>query len=364
MENGMMKPLPDMRPVGPRAHLHCTRCAAKLQPSATQCGARIDSPFLAMLCSVALSIASPHVAAQNSAYPNRSVRIIVATAAGSGADIAARIIASQLSASLGQQFVLENRPGAAGNIAAEAAARAAPDGYTLLMMVAGMAINPALYSKLNYNIEKDFDPVALAASAPLVLAIHPSLPVRSVRELITFAKAHPGELYFGSSGSGSSPHLAAEMFRMQAGIKIVHVPYKGSPQAVTDLLAGEVSMMFAATSSLIPPIQNGRLRGLAVTSLKPSASAPGLPTLAESGLPRYEASTWSGLLAPAGTPKEIISRLNQEVNNALRTPKVRAQLAAQRFDPLPSTPAEFQAYLGSEIAKWGKVVGAVGAKVD
>ncbi|MCC6531120.1 MAG: tripartite tricarboxylate transporter substrate binding protein [Burkholderiales bacterium] len=303
-------------------------------------------------------------AAQPSAYPSRSVRIVVATAAGSGADIAARILASSLSASLGAQFVVENRPGAAGNIAAEATARAAPDGYTLLLMVAGMTINPALYSKLNYNIEKDFDPVALVASAPLVLAIHPSLPARDLKELIAFAKARPGELNYGSSGSGSSPHLAAEMLRMQAGINIVHVPYKGSPQAVNDLIAGQVAMMLAAPSSLMPHIESKRLRGLAVASLKPSDTTPGLATMSEAGLPGYEASTWSGVLAPAGTPKDIVARLNQEINNALRLPLAKKQLAAQRFDPIPSTQAEFQAYLRSELAKWGKLVRAAGAKVD
>jgi tripartite-type tricarboxylate transporter receptor subunit TctC len=331
-------------------------------PWHTNCSAR--GRMLRVTCVVALAAASSAAQAQSVSYPGRPVRVVVATAAASGADIAARVAVPRLSAAFGQQFVLENRPGAAGNIAAEAVARAAPDGYTLLVIVAGMTINPALYSKLNYDLEKDFDPIGLIASAPLVLAVHPSLPVRSVKDLIAFAKARPGQLNYGSTGSGSSPHLAAEMFRAQAGIDIVHVPYKGTPQAVTDLISGQVNMMFAATASLMPHAQSGRLRALAVGTARRSLTAPGVPSMAEAGLPGYEASTWSGLVAPAGTPPETITRLSRELASALRTPEVRSQLAAQGFDPVPSTSAEFGAYLKAEIAKWGRTVKAVGARVD
>ncbi len=302
--------------------------------------------------------------AQVPAYPSKPVRVIVALAAGSGADLVARIITAKLAEGLGQQFVIENRGGAGGNIGVEAAARAAPDGYTLLTIAAGQAINPALYPKLNYNLEKDFEPIGLMAFAPLILVVHPSLPVRSVRELIEFAKARPGKLYYASSGNGSSPHLAAEMFKAQAGVNIVHVPYKGSPQAVTDLIAGEVSLVLLAPSSVMPHIKSGRLRALAVCSRQRSVTAPDLPTMAEAGLPGFEAGTWTALLAPEGTSPDIISRLNRELANIVRAPDVRDRLAAQGFDALTGTPAEFAAYLHSEIVKWGKVIKATGIRVD
>ncbi|MBI2293370.1 MAG: tripartite tricarboxylate transporter substrate binding protein, partial [Betaproteobacteria bacterium] len=260
--------------------------------------------------------------------------------------------------------IVENRGGAGGNIGVEAAARMAPDGYTLLTIAAGQTINPALYPKLGYNLEKDFEPIGLMAAAPLVLVVHPSLPVKSVKELIEFAKARPGKLYYASSGNGSSPHLAAEMFKMQAGVDIVHVPYKGSPQAVTDLISGEVSLVLLAPSSVMPHVQSGRLRALAVCSPQRSVTAPGLPTMAEAGLPGFEAGTWTALLAPAGTSPNIITRLNRELANIVRAPDVRDRLAAQGFDARASTPAEFAAYLHSEIAKWGKVIKATGMRVD
>lgn len=302
--------------------------------------------------------------AQVPAYPSKPVRMIVALAAGSGADLVARIFAAKLAEALGQQFVVENRGGAGGNIGVEAAARTAPDGYTLLTIAAGQTINPALYPKLSYNLEKDFEPIGLMAAAPLVLVVHPSLPIKSVKGLIEFAKARPGKLYYASSGNGSSPHLAAEMFKMQAGVNIVHVPYKGSPQAVTDLIAGEVSLVLLAPSSVMPHVQSGRLRALAVCSPQRSVTAPGLPTMAEAGLPGFEAGTWTALLAPAGTSPDIITRLNRELTNIARASDVRDRLAAQGFDARASTAAEFAAYLHSEIVKWGKVIKATGIRVD
>ena len=325
---------------------------------------RMFEGYSKIVIALLLSLGAGRAQAQVPAYPSKPVKVIVALAAGSGADIVARIVTAKLAESLGQQFVIENRGGAGGNIGVEAAARTAPDGYTLLTIAAGQAINPALYPKLNYNLEKDFEPIGLMAFAPLILVVHPSLPVNSVRELIDFAKARPGKLDYASSGNGSSPHLAAEMFKAQAGVNIVHVPYKGSPQAVTDLIAGEVSLVLLAPSSVMPYVRSGRLRALAVCGRQRSAMAPGLPTMAEAGLPGFEAGTWTALLAPAGTSPDIVTRLNRELANIVRAPDVRDRLAAQGFDAVSSTPAEFAAYLRSEIAKWGKVVKATGVRVD
>ena len=302
--------------------------------------------------------------AQAPAYPAKPVKVIVALAAGSGADIVTRIFTAKLGETLGQQFIVENRGGAGGNIGVEAGARSPADGYTLLAIAAGQVINTALYPKLNYNLEKDFDAVGLMAAAPLILVVHPSLPVKSVKELIAFAKAQPGKLYYASSGNGSSPHLAAEMFKMQAGVDIVHVPYRGSPQAVTDLIAGETSMVLLAPSSVMPYVQSGRLRALAVAGARRSVTAPGLPTMAEAGLPGYEAGTWTALLSPAGTPPDIVTRVNRELVAIARLPDVRDRLAAQGFDARALTPAEFAAYLRAEIAKWAKVVKATGVRID
>lgn len=302
--------------------------------------------------------------AQTTAYPVKPVKVIVALAAGSGADIVTRIFTARLSENLSQPFVIENRGGAGGNIAVEAGARMAPDGYNLLALSAGQVINTALYPKLNYNLEKDFDAVGLMAAAPLILVVHPSLPVKTVTELIAFAKARPGKLYYGSSGNGSSPHLSAEMFKLQAGIGIVHVPYRGSPQAVTDLIAGEISLVLLAPSSVMPYVQSGRLRALAVASARRSVTAPGLPTIAESGLPGYEAGTWTAFVSPAGTSPDIVARINRELAAIARLPEVRDRLAAQGFDVRSTTPSEFAAYLRAEIAKWAKVVKATGVRVD
>ncbi len=313
---------------------------------------------------ILLSLGVIEAQAQAPAYPSKPVKVIVALAAGSGADFVARIVTAKLAEGFGQQFVVENRGGAGGNIGVEAAARSVPDGYTLLTIAAGQVINTALYPKLNYNLEKDFEPVGLMASAPLILVVHPSLPVKSVKELIAFAKARPGKLYYASSGNGSSPHLAAEMFKAQAAVNIVHVPYRGSPQAVTDLIAGEVSLVLLAPSSVLSHVRSGRLRALAVCSARRSVTAPGLPTMAEAGLPGFEAGTWTALLAPAGTPPDIVIRLNRELTTIVRAPDVRERLAAQGFDAVSSTPAEIAAYLRSETAKWAKVVKATGVRVD
>ncbi len=321
---------------------------------------RTLTPALAAL--LCFGVAQAH--AQAPAYPAKPVKVIVALAAGSGADIVTRIFTAKLGEILGQQFIVENRGGAGGNIGVEAGARSPSDGYTLLAIAAGQVINTALYPKLNYNLEKDFDAVGLVAAAPLILVVHPSLPVKSVKEFIAFAKARPGKLHYASSGNGSSPHLAAEMFKMHAGVDIVHVPYRGSPQAVTDLIAGETSMVLLAPSSVLPYVQSGRLRALAVASARRSITAPGLPTMAEAGLPGFEAGTWTAFLSPAGTSPDIVTRVNRELVAIARLPEVRDRLATQGFDARTTTPAEFAAYLRTEIAKWAKVVKATGVRVD
>ena len=302
--------------------------------------------------------------AQSGGYPVRPVRVIVALAAGSGADVVARIVVGRLSETYGAQFVVENRGGAGGNIGVELAARAPADGYNLLVLAAGQTVNPALYPKLTYDLEKDFDPIGLMAMAPLVLSVHPSLPVKSVKELISFAKAAPGKVNYGSSGSGSSPHLAAAMFATRAGINLSHVPYKGSPQAVTDLIAGQVELAFMAPSTVMQYVKAGRLKALAICAAQRSPAAPGVPSMAESGLPGFEASTWTGMLAPAGAPKEILARLNRDIAAIVRLPEVRERLAEQGFEAMGLSAAEFGTFMRAEIAKWGKVVKATGARVE
>ena len=239
-----------------------------------------------------------------------------------------------------------------------------PDGYTLLLTPSSIVISRTLYPKLNYNIEKDLDPITQVAAAPFVLVVHPSLPVRNVKELIALAKSKPGGLFYASTGNGGSPHLAMEVFRMQAKINVVHVPYKGTPPAVTDLIAGQVSLMFANTLSVLPFVQSGRLRALAVSSAKRSAAAPELPTVAESGIPGFDVSTWFGLLAPAGTPREIINRLNGEVRKIGQMSNIRELLRSQGADPLSTTPEEFRSFINVELVKWAKAVQAAGVRTE
>jgi tripartite-type tricarboxylate transporter receptor subunit TctC len=310
---------------------------------------------------VLTAAAMPSALAQS--YPTKAVRVVVPFPPGAGADIVTRLVTAKLSSELGQQFIVDNRAGAAGQIGAGIAAHTPPDGYTLLSTPASIVISRSLYPKLNYDIEKDFDPVVLIASAPFVLVVHPSLPVKSVKELIALAKAKPGELYYASTGNGGTPHLAMEVFRMQAKINMVHVPYKGTPPAVTDLLAGQVQTMFANTLSVLPFVKSGRLRALALSSGKRSAAAPELPTVAESGMPGFDVSTWFGMLAPSGTPREIITRLNDEVRKIVQMPEVRTRLISQGADPIGSTPEEFKAYIHSELIKWEKAVKAIGVRL-
>ena len=297
-------------------------------------------------------------------YPAKPVRVVVPFPPGAGADITARIFTPRLTEVFGQQFVVDNRSGAAGHIGAEIAAHTPPDGYTLLFTPASIVISRSLYPKLTYDLVKDFDPITPVASAPFVLVVHPSLPVHNVKELIALAKSKPGALLYASTGMGGTPHLATEIFRMRTSINIVHVPYKGTPAAVTDLMGGQVQLMFANTLSVLPLVKSGRLRALAIGSLKRSAAAPELPTIAESGVPGFEAITWFGMLAPASTPKEVISRLYAETHKILDQPATREALASQGADPFSLTPDEFRAYLKSELAKWAKAVQATGVKPE
>jgi tripartite-type tricarboxylate transporter receptor subunit TctC len=295
-------------------------------------------------------------------YPTKPVRLIVPSAPGGGTDITARIVAPKLGEFLGQQVVVENRAGAGTMIGGEAVARAAPDGYTLLMGVSTLAINPAVYRKVPYDALKDFAPVSQAVSLPNILVVHPSLPVKSVKELIAFSKARPGEIDFASAGVGTNPHLSMELFLFMTGLKMTHVPYKGSGAGLIDLVAGHVPVMTPSIISGLPHVKNGRLRALGVTSAQRAEAVPDVPAIAEAGVPGYEATQWFGLLAPAGTPREIISRLHREFVRVLQSPDIRQRFAADATQPVGSSPEEFAAYIRAETVKWAKVVKAAGIK--
>lgn len=297
-------------------------------------------------------------------YPAKPIRLIVPFPPGGGSDTLSRILAPKLSEALGQQMVIDNRPGAGANIGAEIAAKTPPDGYTLLMGNVAHAINATLYRKLNYDLLRDFAPVTLLASTPNIVVVHPSLPVKSVKELIALAKARPGQLDVASSGSGSSAHLAGELFNSMAGTKMNHVPYKGGGPAVLALVSGQVAVGFATTPSVIQHVKSGKLRALAVTSAKRSPSTPQLPTVDEAGVKGYEAGTWYGFLVPAATPKEAIARLQAESLKALAAPDVKQRLDASGFEPIGTSSEEFGSYIRSEIEKWGKVVQAIGIRVE
>lgn len=298
-------------------------------------------------------------------YPVKAIRMIVPSAPGSGPDIMARTIAQKLSEAWSQPVVVEARPGAGGIIGSEAVAKSSPDGYTLIMGNAGShSVNPSLYRKLPYDPLKDFAPVALVSSAPNILIVHPSLPVKSAKDLITLAKARPGDLTFGSGGNGSTAHLSGEMFRTLAGINLVHVPFKGAPAAVLGVITGEISMAILNLPPALPHVKSGRLKALGVSTPRRSAAVPDLPTIAESGLPGYSATAWYGVLAPAGTPREIILKLNVEIVKILRTDEVKKRIASDGGEVIGSTPEEFTAVMKTDIAKWAKVVQASGARVD
>ena len=296
-------------------------------------------------------------------YPTKPIRLVVGFAPGGGTDTTARAMSQKLTDALGQQVIVDNRPGAAGNIAAELVSKATPDGYTLLMgTIAALSINPSLYNKLPFDPIKDFAPITQAVDSTNVLSLHPSVPAGSVKELIALAKTKP--LNFGSSGVGGTGHLAGELFNTMAGVKMTHVPYKGGGPAMIDLVGGQVQLVFATAASAVPQIKGGRIKGIAVTTAKRSALMPNLPTISEAGLPGFDANNWYGVLAPAKTPRPIINRLNAEITKVLNMPDVKNFLFNQGLDPAPGTPEKFGAYIKSETAKWAKVVKASGAKAN
>ena len=298
------------------------------------------------------------------AYPNKPVKVVVPYPPGGATDIVARIVFQQVSEATGQQFVIENRAGAGGNIGAEAVARAPADGYTLLIATTAHAINMSMFKGLSYDVIRDFTPVTQLTQGPLVLVSTPGFPANNVRELIALAKARPDTLNFASSGNGQSTHLSAELFNSMAGIKLSHVPYKGSSPALTDVMAGQVPLMFDTMLTAMPFVKAGKLKALAVTSPQRSPAAPDVPTIAESGLPGYEVFAWNGLLAPAGTPKAVIAQLSEELKKAMQLPQVKEKFSAQGFAASWNTPQQFGDFLRGEVDKWAKTVKTSGATLD
>jgi tripartite-type tricarboxylate transporter receptor subunit TctC len=314
---------------------------------------------LATAAMLACAAAQAQTAQDAAAYPSKPIRFIV----GPGPDSLARLFGQSMTEAWGQPVIVEQRGGGGGTISAEAVAKAAPDGYTLLLATGTHTINPSLY-KVSYDMVKDFAPVTLLGSTPFVLSVHPSVQAASVAELIRLAKAKPGALNYGSGGSGTPPHLATELFKAMAGIDMVHVPYKTVAAAVTDLIAGQLQVMFTVGPAGLPQIKAGRIRGLAVSTAKRSEFAPELPTVAESGLTGYEVFGWNGVLAPAATPKAIIAKLNAEFVAAMKPAGMRSRMAAAGFEPVGNTPGEFGEFVKADIARWAKVVKDSGARVD
>ena len=326
------------------------------------------SKIRALCCVTAIVAALPPVAAaaeDPAKYPSKAIRWVVPFPPGGGNDTIARLVGQQMAASLGQQVLIDNRPGAAGALGAQVAATAPADGYTIFLAGVGShGLNPNLRKKLPYDAVKDFDAISLIASAPLLVVVHPSLPVKSVKELIALAKAKPGVINYASNGTGGSSHMAVELFDMIAGTKMTHVPYKGLAPALTDLMSGEVQVMFSSAVAMLPQVKAGRLRAVAMTGAKRSAAIPDIPTVAEAGLKGYETGSWYGAVAPAGTPKYAIDKLAAEIIRITKSPAITNKLVEEAVIPVGSTPAEFGAYIKSEIARWGKVIKSGGIKVE
>ena len=314
----------------------------------------------AFLLGIALAIPATTYA---QTYPTRPIRLIVSFAPGAGADVIARLVAPRLAESLGQQVIVDNRTGAGGIVGSDIVAKASPDGYTMILAINSHAINPSLYSKLPYDTRKDFAPVTLVASGPLVLAVNPGLPVGTVKDLIAYVKSKPGQSY-ASAGVGTPTHLAGELLKTMAGIDMAHVPYKGGPPTMAAVVAGEVLLFFSGTAVALPTIKSGRIKALAVTGKTRSPLLPGTPTMVESGLAGYDVEIWYGLLAPGRTPRSIVARLHSEFTKALQVPDVRDRLTGLGLEPIGSTPGQFEAYVNAEIVKWEKVVKASGARAD
>lgn len=310
------------------------------------------------LCTVVMSFA-----AIADDYPNRPVHVIIGLTAGSGVDVMARIVGQKLAESMGQPFIIENRPGAGSNIGTRYAVSAEPDGYTIFVATVANAINATLYKNLTFDVLRDFSPVILAARAPNLLVVNPSVPAKSVQELIAVAKARPGKLTVGSSGIGTSPQMTAVLFRHRAGINVVDVPFKGGPEATSALLGGQIDYLFAITSTALPHVKAKRLRALGVTSRERTALLPDVPTVSEAGLPGFEAVTWFGFAVPKGTPPAIIDRLNKEIGKILAMPDVKAKLAVQGIDVAGGSPEQFGSYMRDEFAKWGSLVKESGLSI-
>jgi len=298
-------------------------------------------------------------------YPVKPIRFIVPFPPGGGNDTLARLIGQKLTAATGQQVIIDNRPGAGGAIGAEVAAKSAPDGYTIFLAgVATHGINPNLRKKLPYDPIRDFDAVSLIASAPLLVVVHPSLPVTSVKQLIALAKKEPGKINYASNGAGGSSHMAVELFKMMTGTNLVHIPYKGLSPALTELLSGEVQLMFSSAVAMLPQVKSGKLRAIAMTGAKRSPAIPDIPTVAEAGVPGYETGSWYGIVAPAGTPKAAIDRLSKEVIAIVHSPDITKRLNDEAVIPVGSTPAEFTAHIKKELARWAKVIKQSGMHLD
>lgn len=320
---------------------------------------------IATIATLAIAAVASAPTALAQAYPTRPVKLIVPFPPGGPLDATGRLVAQKLTDVWGQSVIVENKPGAGGNIGADLVAKAAPDGYTILLgALSTHAVNPTLYSSMPYDAVKDFAPITLLATTPNVLVVNPSLPVNSVKDLVAYAKAHPNKLSFGSGSNGSAGHLAGELFKVDTGTDIVHIPYKGAAPAMQALLAGDVQFMFDNLASATPQVKAGKLKALAVTTAKRSPLAPDLPTMAEAGLPGFDITTWYGLMAPAGTPKEIVAKWSTDVAKILNSPDIRERLAAQGAEAAPMTPDQFAAFIKSEIPKYARIVKASGAKVD
>jgi tripartite-type tricarboxylate transporter receptor subunit TctC len=320
---------------------------------------------IAGLAALAEMFALPAIAQSTASYPSRPVKLVVPFPPGGPLDIVGRALAQKLGEAWGQSVVVDNRPGAGGNIGADLVAKSPPDGYTILMgALSTHAVNPSLYAKMPYDAVKDFAPITLVAITPNVLVVNASLPVNSAKEFIAYAKANSGKLAFGSGSNGSAGHLAGELFKVDTGTDVIHVPYKGGAPATQALLAGDTQFMFDNLANAMPQVKAGKVKALAVTTAQRSKLAPELPTMAEAGLPGFDISTWFGLFAPAGTPKEVIAKWNAEVTKILNSAEMRERLVAQGAEPAPTTPAEFAAFIDKEIPKYARIVKASGAKVD
>ena len=312
--------------------------------------------FVALSCLVSVATAQT--------YPVRALRLIAHSSPGGTSDILGRLVAQKLTEALGQQVVVENRAGASGIIGVDAAAKSAPDGYTLLITQTSIAINPSMFAKLPYNALRDFAPITQLVAAPNLLAVHPSVPAKNVKEFIALAKARPGSLVNGSPGQGTSPHLSAELFKIMTGIKLDHVQFKGAGMAIVSLLSGEISAMFTTPPTAMPYLKAGRIRPLGLTTTTRIEALPQVPTIAESGVPGYESVQWFGMLVPAGTPRPIVDRLHQEITRSLRAPDMKERLTSLGLGAVGSTPDEFGAYMKSETEKWAKVIKTMGIKAE